>query len=150
MLMLMLDSGLLCCSLQRRLIVVRCVEYLCCTVSKIMQHLAARAHCGSVFRFLRNILLWGDPDTSRGDNAPELVQLQKQAQAPLHRFIRMQGWHRRCEFKCLCCSSCVQTSLMSVSSLSGSPKLWPLMSSLTTNAHARRAAASAPAQSHPW
>ncbi|CAE7686653.1 unnamed protein product [Symbiodinium sp. CCMP2592] len=35
----------------------------------------------AMLRFLRNILLWGDPDTSRGDNAPELVQLQKQAQA---------------------------------------------------------------------
>ncbi|CAE6969676.1 unnamed protein product [Symbiodinium sp. CCMP2456] len=43
----------------------------------------------AMLRFLRNILLWGDPDTSRGDNAPELVQLQKQAQAPLHRFIRI-------------------------------------------------------------
>lgn len=32
-------------------------------------------------RFLRNVLLWGDPETSKGDMAPELLELQKQAQA---------------------------------------------------------------------
>ena len=32
-------------------------------------------------RFIRNVLLWGDPETAKGDMAPELLELQKQAQA---------------------------------------------------------------------
>eukprot|EP00931_Biecheleriopsis_adriatica_P089960 TRINITY_DN64013_c0_g1_i1.p1 TRINITY_DN64013_c0_g1~~TRINITY_DN64013_c0_g1_i1.p1 ORF type:complete len:1076 (-),score=227.82 TRINITY_DN64013_c0_g1_i1:45-3272(-) len=35
----------------------------------------------AMLRFVRNVLLWGDPETSKGDNAPELLELQKQAQA---------------------------------------------------------------------
>lgn len=34
----------------------------------------------AMLRFLRNVLLWGDPETSKGDMAPELLELQKQAQ----------------------------------------------------------------------
>ena len=32
-------------------------------------------------RFIRNVLLWGDPETAKGDMAFELLELQKQAQA---------------------------------------------------------------------
>jgi len=34
----------------------------------------------AMLRFLRNVLLWGDPETAKGDAAPELMELQKQAQ----------------------------------------------------------------------
>ncbi|CAJ1402138.1 unnamed protein product [Effrenium voratum] len=34
----------------------------------------------AMMRFIRNVLLWGDPETAKGDNAPELLELQKQAQ----------------------------------------------------------------------
>ena len=33
-----------------------------------------------MLRFIRNVLLWGDPETSKGDTAIELLELQKQAQ----------------------------------------------------------------------
>jgi len=35
----------------------------------------------AMLRFLRNVLLWADPETCKGDTAPELLELQKQAQA---------------------------------------------------------------------
>jgi len=35
----------------------------------------------AMMRFLRNVLLWGDPETCKGDATPELLELQKQAQA---------------------------------------------------------------------
>ncbi|OLQ05371.1 hypothetical protein AK812_SmicGene11465 [Symbiodinium microadriaticum] len=56
-------------------VVSRVMDVLAAVMSVISRTITA------MLRFLRNILLWGDPDTSRGDNAPELVQLQKQAQA---------------------------------------------------------------------
>ena len=34
----------------------------------------------AMLRFIRNVLLWGDPETSKGDTAIELLELQKQAQ----------------------------------------------------------------------
>mmetsp|Transcript_2912 Transcript_2912/g.9071 ORF Transcript_2912/g.9071 Transcript_2912/m.9071 type:complete len:1084 (+) Transcript_2912:224-3475(+) len=34
----------------------------------------------AMMRFMRNILLWADPETCRGDSAPELQELQKHAQ----------------------------------------------------------------------
>lgn len=34
----------------------------------------------AMLRFIRNVLLWGDPETAKGDMAPELLELQKQAQ----------------------------------------------------------------------
>lgn len=37
----------------------------------------------SMLRFVRNMLLWADPDTRKGDNAPELLELQNQAQGML-------------------------------------------------------------------
>eukprot|EP00419_Tripos_fusus_P012513 CAMPEP_0172669110 /NCGR_PEP_ID=MMETSP1074-20121228/9477_1 /TAXON_ID=2916 /ORGANISM="Ceratium fusus, Strain PA161109" /LENGTH=1085 /DNA_ID=CAMNT_0013485847 /DNA_START=101 /DNA_END=3358 /DNA_ORIENTATION=+ len=49
----------------------------------------------AMLRFVRNILLWGDPETCKGDSAPEVVDLQKQAQAlvaerPLPRGVALQ------------------------------------------------------------
>lgn len=35
----------------------------------------------AMMRFIRNVLLWGDPETCKGDATPELLELQKQAQA---------------------------------------------------------------------
>merc|ERR1719296_117471 len=35
----------------------------------------------AMMRFLRNVLLWADPATSKGVNEPELQELQKHAQA---------------------------------------------------------------------
>mmetsp|Transcript_14583 Transcript_14583/g.37141 ORF Transcript_14583/g.37141 Transcript_14583/m.37141 type:complete len:1090 (-) Transcript_14583:220-3489(-) len=35
----------------------------------------------AMMRFLRNVLLWGDPETCKGDATPDLLELQKQAQA---------------------------------------------------------------------
>lgn len=37
----------------------------------------------AMLRFIRNIILWADPETRKGDNAPELMELQNQAQALL-------------------------------------------------------------------
>jgi hypothetical protein len=37
----------------------------------------------AMLRFIRNIILWGDPETRKGDNAPELLELQNQAQVLL-------------------------------------------------------------------
>merc|ERR1712232_568631 len=37
----------------------------------------------SMLRFVRNMLLWADPETRKGDNAPELLELQNQAQVML-------------------------------------------------------------------
>jgi len=61
-------------------------EVLDCTVEALPrlceegQAIYERTIC-AMMRFLRNVLLWGDPETSRGDTAAELVELQKQAQA---------------------------------------------------------------------
>jgi len=35
----------------------------------------------AMMRFLRNVLLWADPSTCKGDTSPELLELQRQAQA---------------------------------------------------------------------
>jgi len=48
-----------------------------------------------MMRFVRNILLWGDPETCKGDSTPELLELQKQAQMlvaerPLPRGLALQ------------------------------------------------------------
>lgn len=37
----------------------------------------------AMMRFLRNVLLWADPETYKGDQPPELLELQKHAQALL-------------------------------------------------------------------
>jgi len=34
----------------------------------------------AMLRFIRNVLLWGDPETAKGEMAPELLELQKHAQ----------------------------------------------------------------------
>mmetsp|Transcript_103923 Transcript_103923/g.289556 ORF Transcript_103923/g.289556 Transcript_103923/m.289556 type:complete len:1080 (-) Transcript_103923:131-3370(-) len=34
----------------------------------------------AMMRFIRNVLLWADPETCKGDTAPELLELQQQAQ----------------------------------------------------------------------
>lgn len=37
----------------------------------------------AMLRFIRNVLLWADPETSKGDTSPELVALQQTAQATI-------------------------------------------------------------------
>ena len=51
---------------------------------------------GAYLRFIRNVLLWGDPETAKGEMAPELLELQKQAQGimmerPLPRGTALSG-----------------------------------------------------------
>ena len=70
----------------------------------LVRRYAASASLDMLLRFLRNILLWGDPDTSRGDNAPELVQLQTQAQAG--RAKPSCNELSSCLFFCLFCAFC--------------------------------------------
>lgn len=41
-----------------------------------------RTVCAAM-RFLRNVILWADPSTSRGEASPELIEMQKHAQAIL-------------------------------------------------------------------
>eukprot|EP00933_Yihiella_yeosuensis_P013903 TRINITY_DN1266_c0_g1_i1.p1 TRINITY_DN1266_c0_g1~~TRINITY_DN1266_c0_g1_i1.p1 ORF type:complete len:1065 (-),score=200.15 TRINITY_DN1266_c0_g1_i1:131-3325(-) len=60
-------------------------EVMDCTIEALPQLAEAqvlyeKTIC-AMMRFVRNILLWGDPETARGDNSPELVELQNQAQA---------------------------------------------------------------------